>query len=87
MPYTVIFKRSAEKALDKVPKKERAELIVKINLLRSDAEPECAKKLKNHDLLWRIRHGVYRAIYQEPDDKAVITIRKIGHRKNVYRNL
>jgi mRNA interferase RelE/StbE len=33
----------------------------------------------------RIRHGAWRAIYQIDDDRLLVTVLKIGNRKEVYR--
>jgi len=35
--------------------------------------------------LWRLRVGDYRIIYLIEDDIKIIEIRKIGHRKDVYK--
>jgi len=37
--------------------------------------------------LWRVRRGEYRAIYHIDDAESVITVVRIGHRKDVYRGI
>lgn len=36
--------------------------------------------------LWRIRSGNYRILYQIQDRQLVITVVKVGHRRDVYRD-
>ena len=35
--------------------------------------------------LWRIRVGAYRVVYAIEDDRLVVLVIKIGHRRDVYR--
>lgn len=84
MAYKVVFRRSAEKALDGIPQRERNRLLDKIEMLEADPSPSGSRKLKGHDGLWRIRSGNYRAIYTEPDEDNIIDIVKVGHRRVVY---
>ena len=48
--------------------------------------PAGSKKLQGaSENLWRIRTGDYRIIYAIEDTIKIIEIRKIGHRKDIYR--
>lgn len=85
MPYQVIFKPSAEKALARLPWRDRERLLERIEVLTIDATPPEAVKLKGHDGLWRIRSGNFRAVYTEPDDNNVIRVVRVGHRRVVYQ--
>ena len=44
-----------------------------------------AKKLSGEDNLYRIRVGDYRIVYCVEDDKLLIVVVKLGHRREVYR--
>jgi mRNA interferase RelE/StbE len=55
----------------------------KILELENDPRPPGCKKLKGRDA-YRIRIGDYRAIYEIQDQKLILTVITIGHRKNVY---
>jgi len=35
--------------------------------------------------LWRIRVGDYRVVYTINDDRLVVTVVRVGHRREVYR--
>lgn len=44
-------------------------------------------KMKGNNPFHRIRVGNYRIIYEIQEDVLLILIVKIGHRKDIYRNL
>lgn len=50
-----------------------------------DARPRGSEKLAGYEDRYRVRQGNYRIVYLVDDDASVITIYKIGHRKDVYR--
>jgi mRNA interferase RelE/StbE len=54
--------------------------------LAENPRPAGVKKLKgNNEDLYRIRSGDYRVVYSIEDEIRVVDIRKIGHRKDIYR--
>lgn len=60
--YQVIFEKSAQKKLYKLPLAVREKIIAKIKLLATDPRPAGCKKLTGRDG-YRIRIGDYRVIY------------------------
>jgi mRNA interferase RelE/StbE len=46
--------------------------------------PSGYKKHKSEDA-YRIRVGNYRVIYEIEDDKIIVTVVSIGHRKDIYK--
>ena len=83
--FKVVLKPSAVKEIESVPrKKERQQIIRRIGLLANDPRPPGCKKLSGHDK-YRIRQGSYRIVYGIEDDKLIVYIVKVGHRKDVYR--
>ena len=82
--YKIYIKPTAVKELQKIPKRDVSRLIDKIRSLSSDPRPPGCEKLSLEEK-YRIRQGVYRIIYAIEDDKLVILVIKIGHRKAVYR--
>lgn len=84
--YKVEFKRSAKKALDKLPIPIRNQLAVKIYSLKDDPRPDGCKKLKGEIDLYRIRAGDYRVVYLIQDSKLIVMVVKVGHRRDVYRD-
>ncbi len=51
--------------------------------LAFDPRPSGCKKLKGRNA-YRIRIGDYRAIYDIIDNKLIITVINVAHRKDVY---
>ena len=84
MPYTVIIKKSAQKELDSLPKKLQLRIIGVIDLLAVNPFPPNAKKLQGRDG-YRIRTSDYRILYNVDGDQLSITVVRVGHRRNVYR--
>ena len=87
MHYTVHIAESAEKALGKIPRKDREKIVEKIELLGVDPRPNGYIKLKGSSsrALYRIRYGDYRVVYTVEDEKLLILIIEIGNRKEIYR--
>lgn len=51
----------------------------------TDPRPTGRVKLAAGEALWRIRVRQYRIIYQILDDQLIVTVVKVGDRKDVYR--
>lgn len=85
-PYTVVFKKSAVKELQTLPKKIQQKVLDAIQLLSLNPYTELLqiKKLKGADKLYRVRIQDYRIIYLIENQIIKITIIKIGHRKSAY---
>ena len=82
--YKIYIKPTAVKELQKIPKRDVNKIIEKIRSLSSDPRPPGCEKL-SADEKYRVRQGSYRIVYSIEDDKLVVLIIKIGHRKDVYR--
>jgi len=82
--YSLRIKRSAEKELRIVPKKDLHRVIERIQSLAVNPRPPGHQKLSGHDQC-RIRQGDYRILYTIDDPGRVVEIIKIGHRREVYR--
>ena len=84
--YTISFKESANKELQKLPKNVIAKIIPVIERLANNPRPSGCKKLEGaKENIYKVRVGDYRVIYLIEDIIKVVEIRKIGHRKEVYR--
>lgn len=61
-------------------------IILKSESLAENPYPSGVKKLKgSEDIFWRVRVGNYRVIYSVDDEIKIIDIRKVGHRKDIYK--
>lgn len=84
--YKILFRKSAAKELEKLPKVTLRKIIDKIGLLAEDPRPTGCEKLTGQDL-YRVRQGDYRIVYSIRDNELNIWVIKIGHRKSIYKGL
>jgi len=84
LKYAVEILRSAQKSLFIIQAGDRAKINHAIRSLADDPRPNGSRKLTAREA-WRIRIGKYRVIYQIFDNRLVVSVVSIGHRKDVYR--
>lgn len=82
--YSLLLTRSAAKELDGVPTKDRHRLVARIAALADDPRPMGAEKLSGANK-YRVRQGDYRILYEIEDAALVVTVVRVGNRRNVYR--
>ena len=87
MKYRVEVKRSAAKALKKIPKPDQKRISKAIDNLSENLPNPDATKMKGNNPFHKIRVGDYRIVYEIQNEVLLILIIKIGHRKDVYRSL
>lgn len=83
--YRIEIVQSVLKTLLKLPKKDNQRIIDTISRLSTEPFPPQCKKLRGEQNSFRIRVGNYRIIYEIFHERLVITVLKIGHRKDIYR--
>ena len=82
--YKIDFKKSVAKDLKDIPKKDVTRILEAIQLLADNPRPIQAKKLSGQER-YRLRQGNYRILYSIEDNILVVTVVKIGNRRDVYR--
>jgi mRNA interferase RelE/StbE len=82
--YTVEILRSAQKQLARIDQQDQSRIVTAIRELADNRSPPGSKKLSGRPA-WRIRVGSYRVIYEVHDDRLLVLVITIGHRKDVYR--
>jgi len=82
--YNLLIKPSAVKELVAISRKDRQRIVERIQALAADPRPQGSEKLSGEDK-YRVRQGSYRVVYQIDDGAHEVTIVKIGHRREVYR--
>jgi mRNA interferase RelE/StbE len=82
--YKLEFKVTFHKDMKVIPKKEREKIWKRIDSLAINPRPYGCEKLTELNR-YRIRQGDYRIIYEIYDDKLVVWVVKVGHRKDIYR--
>ena len=81
--YNVFLQPSAEKFLKKLDDNIKIRVIKKLDELSTN--PRGGIPLTgNFTGLWKLRVGDHRIIYQIFEDKVIVSVLRIGHRKNVY---
>ncbi len=83
MAYEVELSSRAAREFLKLPKQVQERLAPKIDQLAEDPRPPGAEKLSLD--AFRIRVGDHRVVYTVDDSAAIVTIARIGHRRDVYR--
>ena len=83
--YKLFIKPSAAKEIAAIPtKKDRRRVVEKIRSLADEPRPAGCRKLSGAER-YRLRVGRYRILYAIEDDRLVVTVVKVGDRKDVYR--
>jgi len=82
--YSLEILRKAQKQLAKTDKSERKRIIASVKELADEPRPPGCTKLSGRDA-WRIRVGSYRVIYEIHDNRLLILIVTIVHRREAYR--
>lgn len=84
--YRLEYRRGVEKEVRKLPTSARKNIVVAILALAENPRPHGVTKLRGTEKTYRIRRGDYRIIYEIYDDRVVVEVIKIGHRRDVYRD-
>jgi len=82
--YEIVFRRSVAKDLDRIPKRDVKRILKAIRSLADDPRPPQSRKLTGDDK-YRLRCGVYRVLYTIEDDRLVVCVVKVRHRRDAYR--
>jgi mRNA interferase RelE/StbE len=82
--YAVELLASAAKALSRLDRSVQVRIARRIDRLAKDPRAG-AFKLSGNDDVWRVRIGDYRILYRIEDDRLVVLVIRIGHRREVYR--
>lgn len=83
--YKVLFKKSAEKEIEKLPAAVVKKLSPAIDGLSINPRPKgCIKLQSQKENTWRIRVGDYRIVYLIEDIVKIVEIRRVAHRRQVY---
>ncbi len=85
MAYEVIIKRKSQKQLGRIQKEHRERIIAAVFDLSQNPRPVGYRKLRDREEEWRIRIGSYRVIYGIDDERRVVEVLDIAHRRDVYR--
>lgn len=83
MKYKIKFEKRAFQELDKLEQFIARRIVKDVRLLEDGFKSKDVKRLKGRDI-YRLRIGSYRVLMEI--NKDLISVFKIGHRKNIYKN-
>ena len=82
--YRIEFRRKAIKELLRLSHQDQRRIADAIDQLAKNPRPPGCRHLRNREG-WRIRVGTYRVLYTIEDERLLVLVFKIGHRREVYR--
>ncbi len=83
--FRVEWKPSTKKDLRRIPPDQVARIVNAAGGLATEPRPDGSKKLQGTEHTYRIRVGDYRIIYTISDGTETVTVTRVRHRKDVYR--
>ena len=84
--HKIEIRRKAHRVLDRLPKNDFNAVLEVVKDLADRPRPKGVEKIKSAGL-WRVRQGDYRIVYDIDDEHKIITVLRIGHRREIYRSL
>ena len=85
MTYNVALAPAAARQLRKFDPQVRRRLQAAIELLAIEPRPPAATRLVGGAGEWRVRTGEYRIVYEIQDDRLIVLVLSVGHRREIYR--
>lgn len=83
-PYTVSLSLRAKRETRRLDRQILARIAKAIDSLVKNPRPPGCLKIINKENLWRMRVGDWRIGYEIDDEKRVVTIITVGHRREFY---
>ena len=84
-PYRVEVARRAAKALARLPRADQQRVRAAVELLAVEPRPPGCRPVVGEPGAYRVRVGVHRVVYEVHDDRLVVQVVRVGHRREVYR--
>ena len=85
LTYDIKIKPKAIKQLEKLPKEITERILRKVVFIKETPQ-SFMKKLESKNI-WSLRVGDYRVLIDIYEDKKLMEIIKVGHRKEIYENI
>lgn len=85
MAYSIEFTAAAKRQFDKLPQAVKRRLADTVERLSQNPRPPSVKKLSDGEGLFRVRSGDCRIVYRIEDNRLLVLVVKIGHRREIYR--
>ena len=85
--WRVTLHRRAAKELERLPKQSVNRVWTVLEGLETNPYPRQANPVKGSEDTHRIRISSYRVVYHVDDERITVLVLRIGHRRDVYRDL
>ena len=85
MSYKVTISKAAQRQWRRLSANTQARIGKALLALEKEPRPSGVVKLKGAVNRWRIRVGNYRVIYRIDDNKELVVVLVVAHRREVYR--
>lgn len=86
MAYRVIVLPAADRAVARLPRSMRARIGDRLARLAENPRPPGSVKLSG-SAHYRVRVGDYRILYAIEDNRLIVLVIDVGHRRDVYRRM
>ncbi len=83
--YEVEIENSAAKAVQRLQRHDQIRVVSVMADLAAEPRPTGCAKLSGTQSAYRVRVGNYRIVYTVDDAERVVTVTRVGHRREVYR--
>lgn len=84
--YEIVLSPAASRQIRKLDPGVRARLVSRIETLAADPRPHGWIALRGAQNLLRIRVGDWRIVYRVEEERLIVLIVRVGHRREVYRS-
>lgn len=85
MTYTVQWARKTVKQLEKLDRTAQKKIIIAVTKLADNPRPHGTKSLVTRPGEYRVRVGDYRVVYEIHDDRLLVLVVAVAHRREAYR--
>ncbi len=85
MTYEVALAPSAAGQLHKFDPQVRRRIQAALELLATEPRPPAATRLVGGSGEWRVRTGDYCIVYEIEDDRLLVLVLRVGHRREIYQ--
>lgn len=84
MTYRVTLSPMAARQLLKLDAQVRRRIQAALDLLAEQPRPPSATQVVGGSGEWRVRTGDYRIVYEIEDDRLLVLVLRLGHRRDIY---
>ena len=85
--YDIKIVGAVRRQLKRINREDKKRILDKIESLAENPRPHGYKELKGNENLFRVRTGDYRIIYEIQDKVLIVTVLKVGNRREIYRGI